>query len=107
MPRAIKGRVETPRRQLRRELAAGGWRVGERVPLLGLSPWSPWSLEAPLEALSEAPLEAWSEAPLEAPLEALSEAPLESRVESGAGGVQSSAGGDIEGRPASHQEGGR
>ena len=87
MPRAIKGRVETPRRQLRRELAAGGWRVGERVPLLGLSPWSPWSLEAPLEALSEAP--------------------LESRVESGAGGVQSSVGGNIEGRPASHQEGGR
>ena len=52
---------------MRRELAAGGWRVGERVSLLGLSPWSPWSLEA------------------------LSEAPLESRVESGAGGVPRSA----------------
>ena len=53
--------------------------VGERVSLLGLL----GELEAPLEAS------------------------LESRVELGAGGVQSSAGRDIEGRPASHQEGGR
>ena len=32
--------VECWSTELRRELVAGDWRVGERVPLLGPSPWS-------------------------------------------------------------------